>query len=187
MDFVSVGTTYANIYTNSTDGSLNFYTGAQNLKLVSNGTTSVLSRLNVNGATDNSLYQLNVTGTGRFSGNLLVVGTTQLLDYVTVQNINAGTLNSGMAINNSTSGDARLLFSNTVNGALIGYSSTGTQRLSILGGGGTELFTVNTNSLAGLVTITNTPVYATNALALAGGLVVGNVYRNSVGVLSIVF
>jgi hypothetical protein len=157
------------------------------LNITSAGTTSVLSRLNVNGATDNSLYQLNVTGTGRFSGNLSVIGTTQLLDNVVVQNINGGTLNSAMSINNSTNGDARLLLSNTVNGALISYSSTGTQRFSILGGAGTEIFTVNTNTLAGLVTITNTPVYSTNALALAGGLVAGNVYRNSLGVLSIVF
>jgi len=37
MDFVSVGTTYANIYTNSSNGSLSFYTGVLNLVLKSNG------------------------------------------------------------------------------------------------------------------------------------------------------
>lgn len=39
----------------------------------------------------------------------------------------------------------------------------------------------------GIVNIVNTPIYATNALALTGGLVVGDIYKNSVGVLSIVF
>lgn len=37
MDFVSVGTTYANIYTNSANGSLSFYTGVLNMVLKSNG------------------------------------------------------------------------------------------------------------------------------------------------------
>lgn len=37
VDFLSSGTTYANIYTNSANGSLSFYTGVLNLVLKSNG------------------------------------------------------------------------------------------------------------------------------------------------------
>lgn len=48
----------------------------------------------------------------------------------------------------------------------------------------TTRFSIDTT---GLVTIVNTPVYATNALALAGGLVVGQIYKSATGVLSIVY
>lgn len=40
---------------------------------------------------------------------------------------------------------------------------------------------------SGVVNITTTQTYASNALALAGGLVAGDIYKNSVGVLSIVY
>ena len=39
----------------------------------------------------------------------------------------------------------------------------------------------------GIINILNTPVYATNALALAAGLVVGDIYKSATGVLSIVY
>jgi hypothetical protein len=40
---------------------------------------------------------------------------------------------------------------------------------------------------SGILNVTNTPIYATNALALAGGLVAGDIYKSATGVLSIVF
>jgi hypothetical protein len=39
----------------------------------------------------------------------------------------------------------------------------------------------------GVVNITSTSIYATNALALAGGLVAGDIYKSATGVLSIVY
>ena len=43
------------------------------------------------------------------------------------------------------------------------------------------------NPTTGIVYINNAPTYATNALALAGGLVIGNIYKSATGVLSIVY
>ena len=39
----------------------------------------------------------------------------------------------------------------------------------------------------GIVNVVNTPIYASNALALAGGLVAGDIYKSATGALSIVF
>jgi len=49
---------------------------------------------------------------------------------------------------------------------------------------GTQCFAI---ASSGIVNITNTPEYATNALALAGGLVAGDIYKSATGILSIVY
>jgi hypothetical protein len=53
-----------------------------------------------------------------------------------------------------------------------------------IGSGGTALFLV---SQIGQVNIPTTSTYATNALALAGGLVIGDIYKTATGQLQIVF
>lgn len=54
-------------------------------------------------------------------------------------------------------------------------------------------FNISYNSTAvaikptGILNVSNTPTYASNALALAGGLVAGDIYMSSIGALSIVY
>jgi len=99
----------------------------------------------VGGIADNGA-KLQITGSATISSNFSADGNTLLLGYTTIRNINGGTLSSGMNLANSTSGDARLLFSNTVNGATIGYSSTTNQRILFTDGSGNEIFSVRTGT-----------------------------------------
>jgi hypothetical protein len=109
-------------------------------------------------------------GAATFSGNLSADGNTLLLGYTTIRNINGGTLSSGMNLANSTSGDARLLFSNTVNGATIGYSSTTNQRILFTDGGGNEIFSVRTGTGQGGNTTIGGTLGVTGAATFSGTL-----------------
>jgi hypothetical protein len=148
------------------------------------GVVTASSRLNVNGATDNSSYQLNVTGRGNYTGGVSIGTTT--LDAGAGLRV-AGTYNGLQAVFGYVDG----------RGFAISTGNNGTNEAnSILdargaGAGQLILRTEGTNRLSinylGIVNIANTPTYATNALAIAGGLVAGDIYKSSVGALSIVY
>lgn len=81
---------------------------------------------------------------------------------------------------------------NTPNAFVIGNAGAGDIVMSNSVATGELLFgTVATLRMkikaSGIVNITNTPTYADNAAALAGGLVAGDIYRTSTGQLMIVF
>jgi hypothetical protein len=172
------------------------------LQITNTGVSFFSSRLNVNGATDNSLYALNVIGAINASTNIL--GFTSYFDnYDLAANV---TNNTGkFVINDNTNttsfigqGFSSLFIQNNVyyNGSSYSFPNVAVANSVITLGGGainfqtgaaatnpsTKIIIKNT----GILNIVSTQTYATNALAVAGGLVTGDIYKNAVGVLSIV-
>ena len=140
------------------------------------GITNISSRLNLNGATDNSIFALNTIGNSYLTGSS-GIGTT---------NISRGKLtvsNSGPSIiyNSETSVGVNS-FWNSSDGSVVKFGSESNHPVYIT--------TNNINRFifkeTGVINIISISTYATNALALAGGLVTGDIYKNAAGVLSIV-
>jgi hypothetical protein len=77
------------------------------------------------------------------------------------------------------------------NNTLIGGTSTGdTSNTIIIGAGFTNRIMVDATgktSLLNMLNVATTPIFDNNAAAIAGGLVTGDVYRTSAGVLMITF
>lgn len=168
--------------------------GTERLKVDSGGRLLVgtsTARSNFFNAGNTALFQ--VEGTGETAairnlnddfGSMLLLGKSRSTSNTIVQNNdNIGLLsfqgNDGTefvecaaikAVVDGTPGandmPGRLVFSTTADGA-----SSPTERLTI--------------DSAGIVNITNTPTYADNAAATAGGLVAGDIYRKSDGTLMI--
>ena len=129
------------------------------------------------GTTTDNGNKLQVFGTNHFS-----VGTNAISDIFTLRN------------NNATDSGVRQLFQN-------GFGNLASIQVKQTNNGGgandgiLELQTATNSTLStkmsindlGIVNMQVTPTYASNALAIAGGLVAGDIYRSAVGALSIVF
>jgi hypothetical protein len=163
------------------------------IDLVDNSTFTGTFKSNANivtiGNNSNNALLFTTNGVERAritSAGVLLVGTTTTVGSVSKLQV-------------STSGAATETYiqvnKNGNFGLLVGYSE-------VVGSVGSYIrnvsadpmyFLVNNTTTAltlkstGIVNITNTPVYATNALAIAGGLAVGDIYKSSTGVLSIVY
>lgn len=130
------------------------------------------------GTTTDNGYKLNVIGNIRsFISNLGGLGgNIQLLNdfgnnggYTILNMQNAGTICFIKAIVNGP---------NSNSGADLQFGTPSTDV------NGTVRFSIKST---GILNATNTPIYASNALALAGGLVVGDIYKSATGILSIVY
>jgi len=118
----------------------------------------------------------NFYASGAYIGNFTPIGDTTL----PIQ-INAGVGGQAYFASNNNSGY----------GLLIGYdNANGYARIRNISNTNLTLETNNVSRVIvksnGIFNLINVPIYATNALALAGGLITGDIYKNSVGVLSIV-
>ncbi len=138
-------------------------------KLQVNGNATFASRVNVNGAIDNSQLSLNVTGNGYFTTGINITG-------------NGGALNAANILSIDQYIGASRLYTHGPDTTTKGSFEFHTNSSD----GSVDVISLNIKS-NGIINILNTPIYATNALALSGGLVFGDIYKNSVGVLSIVY
>jgi len=157
------------------------------------------------GTTTDAGQKLQVTGTAYITGNT-GIGTSspaQALDVNSASSTDTD-LKYNVVVRSSdafsTTPQAGIAFATFFNGSsnlpLVGIyggkenatSGDFAGKLSFAtrsnGGNITERMRIKSN---GIVNISNTPVYATNALALAGGLVAGDIYKSATGVLSIVY
>jgi hypothetical protein len=134
------------------------------------------------GTTTDAGYKLNVNG---------IVNATGFIGF----SLNANDGTSGLIVRPYVGGSgfgalyAYTVTPSTTNHSLVaGSTSTG---INVPSGGLLDFAIAASSKMqvksTGIINITNTPVYASNALALAGGLVAGDIYKNSVGVLSIVY
>jgi hypothetical protein len=122
----------------------------------------------------NDLERARITNAGFFG-----IGTTNPLDNFVVSNAGANSLSFDVTF----SSGASLIYS--YNRSTSVYTNLIIQGLNtIFKQGTTEYMRIKST---GIVNIVNTPVYATNALAIAGGLAVGDIYKSATGVLSIVY
>ena len=134
------------------------------------------------GTTTDAGFKIDVSGTSRFTDS-------------TLNNPSGATLNITTNGNNGTSGSPLPTtlnfrgFSDNINGQILVNDVSGSAQVGVM-----QFYTYNFGQVltmtlknSGIVNITNTPVYATNALAIAGGLAVGDIYKSATGVLSIVF
>jgi hypothetical protein len=145
------------------------------------------------GSNVNNGYKFEVTGTANITSQLTVeriqINSTTFQPF----NINSTYGQVGLNFGNSGSyfggvGSANNFTSNPgVNGNDMGIGTNGsaTGKIALCTGAGYLLrFLVKAN---GILNATNVPTYATNADALAGGLVAGDFYRTAIGQLQIVF
>jgi hypothetical protein len=149
----------------------------------------------------------------QINGNLWATGTSQ--SYI-AGNVGIGALTANYKLTTDGSGNAFMFAALSTNigtvgnwiGYLYGYTGSTYQKGATIfesqDSNGRGFFYIALNNAAnssnvtiadakftvkytGVVNIPITQTYATNALALAGGLVTGDIYKNSVGVLSIVY
>jgi hypothetical protein len=107
------------------------------------------------------------------------IGTTNPLDNFVVSNAGANSLSFDVTF----SSGASLIYS--YNRSTSVYTNFILQGLNtIFKQGTTEYMRIKST---GIVNVVNTPIYASNALALAGGLVAGDIYKSATGALSIVY
>jgi hypothetical protein len=141
------------------------------------------------GSTTDGGQKLQVTGTTLItngtvpffinSSGFVGIGTSNPLDNFVISNAGANSLSFDVTF----SAGASLIYS--YNRSTSVYTNLIIQGLNtIFKQGTTEYMRIKST---GIVNIVNTPVYATNALAIAGGLAVGDIYKSSTGVLSIVY
>ena len=136
--------------------------------------------MNVGGATDDGSTALNVTGAGKFSDNVTITastGNSSLRFTSTTASSKTGYLYA----------DANIIgLTDVLNAgvALEGIFFNSTTHATTLFNNGSISLTTKSNNIVNFSTV---PIYATNALALADGLVAGDIYKSSVGVLSIVY
>lgn len=186
--------------TNDTFLQIRNNTAGQNFYL---GATSTDARLTNDNATP---ITFNVNGGERAritsSGNLLIGTTTDAGQKLQVNgtsafsstvNIGSSPFNLGSLVGTSSlnSIDAKYQFISM--DMFTDDARIRTDWLSGAGGAspnmtfwtaGAERMRIKTS---GIVNIINTPIYASNALAIAGGLVAGDIYKSATGVLSIVY
>jgi len=148
-------------------------------------------------------FKLLIQGTAKITGNLSG-NDANFASAVTVNSFQCvNNLQLGATANSTSNVQINLSNYSTVNSypSLLFQSATGSYfggvgmnisndlvigRSSALNGNFTfQDFKIS--NVNGIVTITNTPIYATNALAIAGGLVAGQIYKSATGVLSIVY
>jgi hypothetical protein len=142
---------------------------------------SAANRILINSTTDSGTHQLQVTGSSLFNSyakikGVVVIGASG--GYTTGDNT---FINFGGETTPDTFGAINMPFGekmkfNAYHGFEFKTSNSGSTPVL--------MFKISIN---GQTNITNTSTYASNALALAGGLVAGDIYKNSVGVLSIVY
>jgi hypothetical protein len=145
------------------------------------------------GSNVNNGFKLEVTGTANITSQLTVeriqINSTTFQPF----NVNSTYGQVGMNFGNSGNyfggvGSANNFTSNPgVNGNDMGIGTNGSAsgKIALCTGAGYLLrFLVKAN---GILNATNVPTYATNADALAAGLVAGDFYRTALGQLQIVF
>jgi hypothetical protein len=172
----------------SNDFSIYNVTSASNFITIKNNGNFLL------GTTTDSGYKLSVSGTANITGSVLfnstITATQGFFNGIATNGTPStqGTSQTFLQYRN-TGGDLYIgregstsggFFTGSTAYADIWYSTNPMQVII----NSVKRFQISTT---GIINLSNVPVYATNALALAGGLVVGDIYKNSVGVLSIVY
>lgn len=153
-------------------------------RLINNGVETARftssNNLLIGTTTDNG-NKLQVSGNAFISGNINSLGinsaptsTTTSANYIQFRN---------------TGGDFYIGQEGSTNG---GFFTGSTAYASVFYGATVQQFIINgvlrmQIKTTGILNLINTPIYASNALALAGGLVAGDIYKSATGVLSIVY
>jgi len=160
-------------------------TTTDTFKLNVNGTTNISGALTLGSTISNGTYTYTLpsaTGTlaivSQLSGYLPLSGGT-VTGFTTI-NIGAAGGNT-FAVDKNGGGNVALYASGVYSGQL-DCNAAGNVNIS-----GRSLYPSITIKANGTFNIANTQIYATNALALAGGLVAGDIYKSATGVLSIVY
>ena len=174
------------------------------LKAINTGGESFFGRENnVGTGFGATAYTTVIKGTGNYGMEFIVNDTIKWLSVTSAGNGTfIGSISSQSAIFstglNVTGNGGSLNTANTFNlDQYIGASRLYTHGPDVSTKGSFEFHTNSSNgsidvialkiNSSGIINIQNTPTYATNALAISGGLVFGDIYKNSVGVLSIVY
>lgn len=164
--------------------------------------TNVLDHANPVGARQFCVSPNKFVGINTNNPTYLFDVWDQVNSFTGIQTTNVSAGNSAQVLNRSINDNGSIMYSGVTSSTYNAFAPTANGRafvgcfqadLAILTQSAADIIFFTTSIEAarikanGTVNMSNLQVFATNALALAGGLVAGDLYRSAVGVVSIVF